>query len=327
MLLWALWPVFIKRIGKLRWELSFYDFLIGAAIAVWAAGFTLGSIGTDITFRDNISIVGLRQLAYAGLAGGVFGLGVIMFVAAVAVTGAAVAGTLTGAIALVTGTLLAYFFAPGVSTGVQFAGVAIALVVFAVVARFHAEAERLKKKDAMHKTPMRRKVEAVAPGVTWALCIIGGVGIGAFLPFIDWARDFELQLTAYPIAAMFSLGMLAAGFVLNLYFLNLPLQGDPVSPLSYVKIPPAMHLTGLLGGFVFGAALLTYMMVVDAPVAVGSPRGVLVALVPAGMGLFAVLGRGVWKEYEEAIYRTKTLFLASGLGIIAASLAVVAGYV
>jgi len=105
-----------------------------------AAGRLYGwNLGTEITFRDNIAIVGYRQLLFAAMAGGAFSFGAIAFVASVAVAGASVGGVLTGASALITGTIIAYFFSGSVSTGVQFAGVALSLVAFVLIARFHAE--------------------------------------------------------------------------------------------------------------------------------------------------------------------------------------------
>jgi glucose uptake protein len=326
LLLWALWPVFIKRIGRMRWEFFFYDFLFGAVIAAIVAGFTLGTFGAEITFRDNIAIVGYRQLAFAAVAGGIFGLGVIMFVAAVAVSGAAVAGTLTAASALIVGTIIAYFTAGVVSTGVQFGGIIMAIALFAVIARFHSEALRLQRKDATHKTPMRKKVETVSAGVVLVLCIVGGIGLGSFLPLIDWARVSDLPMTAFPVAALFTVGMFGVGFVLNLYFVNLPLQGEPISPIGFFTMPPLLHLNGMLSGALFAAGLVAFLLLMDAPASLAASRGVLVALVPASLGLFAILGRTVWKEYEEAIYRTKTAFFAGGFCIILASLTVIAGY-
>jgi len=326
LLLWAAWPTFAKKTGKLRWELFYYDFLFGAFITALIAGFTLGTFGAEITFRDNIAIVGYRQLAHAAVAGGVFSLGAIMFVGAIALAGAAVAGAMTGAVALITGTIIAYFFSSSISTGVQFAGLALAVVLFVIIGRFHGHALQLRKKDAIHKTPMRKRIEAVSNGVVMALCIVGGLGLGAFLPFIDWARGFDLPMTAFPIAALFTAGMLAVGFVLNLYFLNLPLQGDPVSPLAYFRVPVGLHAPGLLGGIVFAAGLVAYLLMFDAPEAVAPARGVLVSIVPASLGLFALLGRTVWNEFDEAAYQTKTVFLAGGFGIVLASLAVVVGY-
>ena len=327
LILWMLWPVFIKRSTRLRWEFFYYDFLFGAIIATLLGGFTAGTFGTEITFRDNIAIVGYRQLAFAAMAGGVFSLGAIAFVASVTVAGASVGGVLTGASALITGTIIAYFFSGSVSTGVQFAGVALSLVAFLLIARFHSEALRLQKKDLTHKTPMRKKVNTVSAGVVVTLCIVAGLGLGSFLPFIDWARGFDLPMTAFPMAAMFALGMFAVGFALNLYFVNLPVQGDPVSPFGYFKAGPALHINGLLAGILFGVGLIAYLLLFDAPASLAVHRGVLVAIVPASLGLFSILGRTVWNEYDEAVYRTKTAFFAGGFVIALSALAVVAGYI
>jgi glucose uptake protein len=326
LILWALWPVFAKRLGRLRWEFYFYDFILGAVIAALIAGFTLGTFGAEITFRDNIAIVGYRQLGFAAVAGAIFGLGAIMLVAATAVAGAAVAGTLIGAVALTVGAIIAYFSAGVASTGVQFGGIALALAIFVVIARFHSEANRLQRKDATHKTPMRKKVDTVSAGIVLVLCIVGGIGLGSFQPFIDWARISDLPLTAYPVAALFTAGLFSMGFVLNLYFVNLPVQGEPISPVGFVTMPPLLHLGGLLSGVVFAAGLIAYLLIQDAPASVAPPRGLLLALLPASLGLFAILGRTVWNEYDEAIYRTKTAFLASGFCLILASLAVLVGY-
>jgi glucose uptake protein len=326
-ILWAFWPTLVKRMSaRLRWELFYFDFAFSALLITGIAGLTLGTLNVEIPFRDNIAIVGYRQLAYAIIAGSVFNLGNMMLVGGISLAGMTVAGILSGSIALILATIIGYFTATGGASGVQFAGVIIAAGLFLLTARSYDRALMLRHRDLMHKTPMRKKVEAPSAGVGIAFCIISGVGLGSFHTFIDWARVADLSMTAYPIAFFFALGIFLSTLVFNLYFMNLPVQGDPLSPLDYFRIPAGAHLSGILSGLVFGLGLVAFLLAAEANGAIAVPRGVILAILPASAALMALQGRRGWHEFDDATYRTQTVLLVSSLALLLAAATVIAGY-
>src|SRR5947199_7619347 len=105
---WGSCANFQKILAKRKWrfELYYFDFVIGAAFALILAAYTLGSLNSqDLTFQDNLLITGYRKMAYAVGAGFVFNLGNMMLVAAVAVAGMAVGFPIALAIAAFLGVI------------------------------------------------------------------------------------------------------------------------------------------------------------------------------------------------------------------------------
>jgi len=89
--LWGSWANTLKLSGKWRFELYYYDFAFGAALAAAVAAFTFGEMGQDMSFTDTILVVGKRQLAWPMAAGAVYNLGNILLLGAMSVSGMAVA--------------------------------------------------------------------------------------------------------------------------------------------------------------------------------------------------------------------------------------------
>src|SRR5258708_40046686 len=68
------WAIFQKSSSKLRFELFYYNFSVGALLLAVIAAFTLGNGGTELSFDDNLTIASKRAMAMAVMAGGGFEL-------------------------------------------------------------------------------------------------------------------------------------------------------------------------------------------------------------------------------------------------------------
>ena len=51
---------------------------------------------------------------------------------------------------------------------------------------------------------------------------------GSFYPLVEMSRAGEIGLGPYTAAVMFAIGVVITTFVFNLYFMNLPVEGEPV---------------------------------------------------------------------------------------------------
>src|ERR1700689_3367104 len=101
---WGSWANTQKLAGKWRFELFYYDYSLGVVLCAVLAAFTFGSVLTkELTFQDNLLIAAKRQMAYGVAGGAVFNLGNILLVAAIAVSGMAVAFPIAIGLALVIG--------------------------------------------------------------------------------------------------------------------------------------------------------------------------------------------------------------------------------
>ncbi len=65
------WANAQKLVGKWRFELFYYDYMLGVVMCAVVAAYTLGEADPqDLTFADNLLLIGYHQMAY-GIASGV----------------------------------------------------------------------------------------------------------------------------------------------------------------------------------------------------------------------------------------------------------------
>src|SRR5262249_31998102 len=84
------------------------------------------------------------------------------------------------------------------------------------------------------------------------VCVVSGVQMGSFAPFVTRALTRGHALGPDSFAVFFPLGARASGFVVNVYFMRHPLVGKAVDFSGFAKARPADHLLGIAGGFVWG---------------------------------------------------------------------------
>jgi len=108
MICWGSWANTFKLTKNWRFELFYFDFSFGVLLTALVAAFTLGSMGDDLSFSDNLLIAGKRQMAYALAAGLIFNLANMLLVAAISLAGLAVAFPVGIGLALVIGVIWNY---------------------------------------------------------------------------------------------------------------------------------------------------------------------------------------------------------------------------
>src|SRR5260370_42455487 len=89
MICWGSWANTFKLSGKWRFELFYYDYSLGVLLAALLAAYSFGSMGSELSFSDNMLVAGKRNMAWALAAGTVFNLANMLLVAAISVAGIA----------------------------------------------------------------------------------------------------------------------------------------------------------------------------------------------------------------------------------------------
>ncbi len=114
MLCWGSWGNTQKLSGKSwRFELFYWDYVIGILIFSLLLGFTLGSIGENgRSFTADIAQADGKNIFNAFIGGVVFNASNILLVAAMAIAGMAVAFPVGVGIALALGVIINYIFVP-----------------------------------------------------------------------------------------------------------------------------------------------------------------------------------------------------------------------
>jgi glucose uptake protein len=323
---WGSWAAAFKLAGpKWRFEHFYFDFAFGAFAATLIAGFTLGSAGEGLTFADAFLVSGRRQWALAAVAGGVFNLGNMLVLAAVEIGGLALALPLAMSTA---GTILAARILVanrGENPALLVAGIALLIASIGLLA--FAAGRRNFQNDAGPEgnRKLAKKPSAAKPV---ALAIAGGV----FVALSNWplasARQGigDITMGPYALAMLFCVGILLTTIVYNLYFLNLPVHGEPAGFGGYLQGGMGAHLLGLLGGILFAGGLLAAFVAAEADGAAALSAGVNAILVPASAVLAGLWGLLVWREFQGsrggAFAFLGLLCLAAGLAAVAVRLGV-----
>ncbi|MDE3196785.1 MAG: AcrB/AcrD/AcrF family protein [Acidobacteriota bacterium] len=319
MLCWGSWANTFKVAGKWRFELFYFDFAIGVFVVAIIAAFTFGTLGLDgFSVMDDLQLAGKRQDMFAFAAGCVFNLANMLLMAAIAVAGMAVAFPVGIGLALIIGVAVSYLVNPAGNPVLLAAGcIAIlgaiildakAFSVYtaykaqlaAQAAAAEAEARAADPTASSKPAPRKKKKKSASSGKGIVLALAGGVLMGLFYPIVELARQGENGLGPYTIGLFFSVGVLLSTFVLNLFFMNLPVQGQAIEFSDYFKGTVRQHLLGLVGGGLWYIGAISNFVAARAEGKALVGPAVSYAMGQGATLVSALWGLLVWKEFAEA---------------------------
>lgn len=311
MLCWGSWANTQKLAGKTwRFELFYWDYVIGIFLFSLLSAFTLGSFGArGRSFIPDLQQAGGTNILSAMIGGIVFNAANILFSAAIAIAGIAVAFPISIGLALVLGVLLNYF---GEKKGDPlFLFIGVGLVMIAIL----LNATAYKKANAAKNAVSGRGI---------ILCLVAGILMSFFYRFIAAAMDlnnFESpaagKMTPYTAVFIFSMGILLSNFIFNTILMKKPFDGSPLSYSDYFHGPFRIHAVGIFGGLIWGLGnSLNLIAAGKAGPAISYGLGQGATLVAALWGVF------VWKEFSQAPKQTRRLiswmflFFVAGLCMV-----------
>lgn len=307
MLCWGSWANTYKLTGKWRFELYYFDFALGLLLMSLLLALTFGNLGFDgFTFMDDLMHAGKRQWLFGFLGGVVFNLANMLLVAAIAVAGMSVAFPVGIGVALLVGVVLNYMIRPAGNATLLFSGCALvlgAIVVDAVAYRM-INLLRYEELAKAGKTPSLRRAVSLK-GVMISLAC--GLLMGLFFPLVTKAQETDVGLGPYAVAVVFAAGVFLSTFVFNLFFMNLPVEGEPVEIRDYFIGRPTQHLLGLLGGAVWCGGGVAAFVAASTPPQVGIGPAVSYAMGQGSTLISALWGLLVWKEFKGANLQIKLL--------------------
>jgi glucose uptake protein len=309
MLCWGSWANSVKFAPGCRFQLFYWDYVVGLVVGVLAWGISLGSLGaTGRPFLMDLLHADAGHIGWAIVGGVIFNIANLLLVAAIEIAGLAVAFPMGIGIALVVGAISSYLISPKGNALLLFGG--IALVLAAIVCDAAAYREREREKPAMS----RRGV---------VISVISGVLMGSFYPFVAKAMTGSDAPGPYAIAAYFVLGVVACSLPTNYILMRKPLDGkDPVALRGYVDAPWRWHMWGVVGGVIWCTGAVLNFVASRAHLvgpAVSYSIGQGATMISAAWGVF------VWHEFSAAPQRARTfliwMFALFLLGLLAVALA------
>ncbi|MFN7992640.1 MAG: multidrug DMT transporter permease [Bryobacteraceae bacterium] len=316
MICWGSWANTQKMTGKWRFELFYFDYAFGVLVTALVLAFTLGSLGYDgFSFLDDMLNAGKRYSALGFGAGVVFNLANMLLVAAISVAGLSVAFPVGIGLALIIGVIWNYIIKPQGNPILLFVGCALvvgAMIVDAIAYR-SLEAIKLEIKAQEGNVKSTRKKVSLK-GVF--LSLASGVLMGSFYPLVVMGKANEWGGTAgenglgpYAIGVVFALGVFVSTFIFNLFFMNLPVEGEPLEFTEYFKGGPKLHVLGILGGAIWCAGTIANFVGSSAPEQVQVGPAISLALGQGATMVSALWGLLVWKEFAGADSRIKALLV------------------
>ena len=306
MLCWGSWGNTQKLAAKSwRYELFYWDYVIGMVIFALILAFTLGSFGdAGRPFIADLKQASGSSILWILLGGVIFNLSNILLSASTSIAGLSVAFPLGVGLALVLGVVNNYRVAvqQGAKTGdVELLILGVALVVCAIVC--NGVAASRKGESGISKADQKKGI---------VLALLAGVIMSFFSSFVMRAMDTSNfvtpaagKVTPYTAIVIFTLGVLVSNFLFNTIVMKKPFVGEPVSYSQYFKGDCKTHLVGMLGGAIWclGTAL-SYITAEKAGPAVSYALGQGAPMVAAIWGVF------IWKEFKGAKKGTGALLAA-----------------
>ena len=224
MLCWGSWANSMKLCPGYRFQLFYWDYVIGLIGGALLWGSTLGSLGAvGRSFYADVAHASGHTILLAMVGGAIFNVANLLLVAAIDIAGLAVAFPVGIGLALVVGAVSTYIISPKGNPFLLFGG--IALVVAAIV--FDAVAYRLRETE---RAAMSRR------GII--LSLIAGLLMGAFYPFVSKAMTGEGAVGPYAALLFFAFGVAVCAVPVNYFFMRFPLDGREAAPMrGYWRAP------------------------------------------------------------------------------------------
>jgi glucose uptake protein len=307
MLCWGSWANTQKlAASSWRFELFYWDYVIGIVILSLLLALTLGSNGDQgRAFIADLMQADGENIFSAFMGGVIFNAANILLVAAIAIAGMSVAFPVGIGLALVIGVVVNYIRVPVGNVAMLFGGVAF--IVIAIILNSGA-----------YRRMMSSAKEVSTKGLV--LSIVSGAMMGLFYKYVaasmfeDFTVPEEGKLSPYTAVFIFSIGILASNFIFNSLLMRFPFTGSSVSYGDYFRGSFRNHMTGVLGGAIWCLGMSFNIIASGkAGPAISYGLGQGATVVAALWGIY------IWKEFKDAPQGTgsilKIMLLCFGAGL------------
>lgn len=304
---WGSWANTYKATKNYRFELFYWDYAFGILLISVVLAFTMGSVTNDSTsFLNNLKSADASNIICAIVGGAIFNIANLLLVAGIDMAGLAVAFPVSIGIALVTGVVMSYALQPKGSASLLALGVLFAIIAVVMDGKAYSSL------GSAGRTISKKSI---------IVCIISGILMGLFAPFVTHALTTGNALGPYSIAVFFTLGAFLSCFVFNIYFMKRPLVGEPVNFSDFFKATVRDHLCGIFGGMIWGTGtVFNFVAASCTGVAIAYAIGQSAPMVAALWGVF------VWKEFAGSGNKAKVYIALMFLSYVVAITMVAQAY-
>ncbi len=210
---------------------------------------------------------------------------------------------------MVLGVIVNYFTAP--QGNIEYIIIGIILIMAAIITNAIA-----------YKKANRDEKKLSFKGLL--ISVLAGLLMSLFYRFIASSMDLSNfqhpaigKMTPYTAVFVFSIGILLSNFIFNSILIYKPFDGAPTNYAAYFKGKFPVHLTGILGGIIWGVGNSFNLIAAGkAGPAISYGLGQGATMVAAFWGVF------IWKEFKQKGAGTGGLITAmfvlfiAGLGML-----------
>lgn len=289
MLCWGSWGNTQKLARKTwRYELFYWDYVVGFLLLSVIFAFTLGSTGNSgRSFLPDLLQAEWKNIGSAFFGGIIFNAANILLSTAIAMVGMAVAFPVGIGLALVLGVIINYI---GFQKGDPlFLFLGVALITIAILLNAFA-----------YKQVSADSKKVTSKGIV--ISILAGLLMSFFYRFVAASMDLsnfenpgQGMMTPYTATVIFALGIFISNFIFNTILMKKPIHGEPTNYKTYFKGKLPIHLVGILGGIIWGIGnSLNLIAAGKAGAAISYGLGQGATLIAALWGVF------IWKEFKGA---------------------------
>ncbi|MDP2336620.1 MAG: GRP family sugar transporter [Bacteroidota bacterium] len=309
MFCWGSWGNTQKLAGKTwRYELFYWDYVIGVLLVSLIFAFTLGSMGVNGRgFISDLAQADLKNIGSAFLGGVIFNAANILLSTAIAIAGMSVAFPVGIGLALVLGVIINYMGSQKGDPIFLFLGVGLIAMAIIINALAYRKASSENKK-------------VTTKGIL--VSVLAGLLMSFFYRFIAASMDLDNfespaagMMTPYTAVVIFALGVFVSNFLFNTVLMKNPISGEPTNYKAYFKGKLSIHWVGILGGIIWGIGnSLNLIAAGKAGAAISYGLGQGATLIAALWGVF------IWREFKNSPKGTNgmlvIMFILFVLGLV-----------
>ncbi len=289
----TIWPNLYKSCeANWRFELFSLDFAIGGLLFAVLAANTLGVLGPEMSFSDRLVIAGREAEIWVIGTGFVLAFANLLLLGSITLLGISVAVPVTFGMACVL-TALSHFLS---SPERALMAIAIFLLLAGVIVGIRVERALItgpKRQASLTNQQSQRTKGRV-------LAILAGCALG----FVHWllkrTSNPDFGPGAYATILLLFIGMLIFTPLLNFFFMNIKITGEPINLRSYITGGIRPHFKGALGGAIFAIGGVAVLLAMGAQ-GDEAPQQALILIIPFLSCVACVwLGVRIWKEFARA---------------------------
>ena len=314
MICWGSWANTQKMAAKTwRFELFYWDLVIGIFLMSLIAAFTVGSIGSQgRPFIADLGQAEFSSIIFAMLGGILWNMGNILLVAAIAIAGMAIALPIGGGIAWILGIVINYILilvsGQSATERPMLLWIGVLIIALAIVLS-----------GQIYNRISKEKKQQSGKGIR--LSVTAGLFIAFFYGLVVKSLDPVFvaggtgNLSPYTGIVFFALGAVVSTLIINPIIMRKPIVGEPVSMKLYWKGSMREHSSGVLGGMIWMLGMVVSFMAVGA-----ANPAISYALSNAAPVVAILWGIFVWKEFKGAPKGTDRLlsimFICYVIGLV-----------